>query len=82
VSTPLVRFWYAVTVAFLACMAVAAGSVAYTAHSQQRNDQRWCALLVDLTDAQRLTPPTTAAGVRFAAELERLRAEFHCRRSS
>lgn len=79
-SAPLVRFWYAVTVAFLACMAVAAGSVAYTAYAQQRNDRRWCSLLIQLTDAQRQTPPPTASGKKFAAELERLRTEFHCPR--
>lgn len=77
-STPLVRFWYAVAVSFLACMAVAAGSVAYTAYAQHRQDQRWCALFVQLTDAQRRTPPPTASGKQFAAELERLRTEFHC----
>jgi hypothetical protein len=80
VSTPLVRFWYAVAVSFLACMAVAAGSVAYTAYSQERNDRRWCSLLIQLTDAQRKTPPPTQSGKQFAAELERLRAEFHCKR--
>ena len=78
-SHPLVRFWYAVTVAFVACMAVAAGSVAYTAHVQQRNDQRWCSLLTQLTDAQRASPPPTASGRAFAVELEKLRREFHCR---
>lgn len=77
-SHPLVRFWYAVAIAFVACMAVAAGSVAYSAYVQHRNDRRWCSLLVQLTDAQRVSPPPTPSGRKFAAELERLRAEFGC----
>lgn len=78
-STPLIRAWYAFAVSFVAVLAVAGASVWYSAWVQQHNDQRWCALLVQLTDAQRATPPHTVSGRRFAAELENLRREFHCR---
>jgi hypothetical protein len=73
-----VRLWYAVLISFIACVAVAMGSVAYTGYVQRRSDQRWCSLLTQLTDAQRGSPPATESGRRFAAELERLRREFRC----
>jgi hypothetical protein len=78
VTSVRVRLWYALLISFVACIAVAVGSVAYSSIVQRRNDQRWCALLVQLTDAQRATPPPTASGRKFAAELENLRREFHC----
>jgi len=73
-----VRLWYALLISFIACIAVAVASVAYSAYVQRQDDQRWCALLVQLTDAQRAAPPATASGREFAAELENLRREFHC----
>lgn len=77
-TSPRVRLWYAVLISFIACVAVAIGSVVYSAQVQRQSDQRWCALLVQLTDAQRSQPPPSESGRRFAAELERLRREFHC----
>lgn len=77
-SSPLVRLWYALLVSFIACVVVAIASVWFTTYVMYRNDQRWCSLLVQLTDTQRQSPPTTESGRRFAAELLRLRAEFHC----
>jgi hypothetical protein len=78
VTSPRVRLWYAVAISFVACVAVAMGSVIYTGYVQRQSDQRWCSLLTQLTDAQRGAPPATESGRRFAAELERLRREFRC----
>lgn len=77
-SKPLIRAWYAFAVSFVAVLAVAGASVWYSAHVQRQNDQRWCALLTQLTDAQRASPPPSPSGKAFAAELENLRREFHC----
>ena len=88
-STPYVRFWYAITLAFVACVVVAIASVGYASwvnsQSQKRaeqarveSDRRWCALLVDIGDSQRAVPPKTESGKRFAAEINRLRREFGC----
>lgn len=88
-STPYVRFWYAITVAFVACLVTAIASVGYASwvntESQKRSEQarvesdrRWCALLADIGDSQRAVPPKTESGKRFAAEIDRLRREFGC----
>ncbi|MFC7276211.1 hypothetical protein ACFQS1_19640 [Paractinoplanes rhizophilus] len=88
-STPYVRFWYAITVAFVACLVTAVASVGYASwvneQSQKRarqarieSDQRWCALLVDISRGQEDSPPRTESGKRFAAEIDKLRREFGC----
>lgn len=89
-STPYVRFWYAITVAFAACLITAIASVGYSSwvnsESQRRSqqarvesDRRWCALLSDLDDAYQGPPaPTTELGRKVAAEIHRLRIAFAC----
>lgn len=89
-STPYVRFWYAIAVAFVACVVVAAGSVFYAMGVQRQaerrtraerveSDRRWCALLVDLDDAYRTVPgPSTEVGRKVAAEIHNLRLSFGC----
>jgi hypothetical protein len=90
VSTPYVRFWYAIMVAFLACLVVAIASVGYaswvnheaqkrSALARQDSDRRWCALLTDLDGAYGSTPkPTTETGRKVAAEIHKLRVAFGC----
>jgi hypothetical protein len=89
VSAPYVRFWYAITVAFVAVLAVSIAGVAYTNFVQKQaerraeavrveSDRRWCSLLVDIGNSQRAVPPKTESGKRFAAEIDRLRHEFGC----
>ena len=88
-TAPYVRFWYAIAVAFIAMVGIATAGVVYTNYVQRQaerraelvrieSDRRWCELLVDLTRSQRETPPKTESGKRFAAEINRLRAEFGC----
>lgn len=81
-TTPAVRLWYALLVSFIACVAVAVASVVITVQlndqQQRRSDQRWCALLSNLDDTYRQTPPMTEAGRRQAAEIHRLRVAFGC----
>lgn len=77
-TTPAVRFWYATTVAFIACVAVALASVFYTSHVQRESDRRWCALLINLDEAYRSTPPQTATGRSVAAEVHNLRMQLDC----
>lgn len=88
-STPYVRFWYAITVAFVACVVTAAGAVIYASAVQRQaedrtraerveSDRRWCALLVDIGNSQRAVPPKTDSGRRFAAEIDKLRGDFGC----
>ncbi len=80
---------WSIAIAFVAVVGISGGGVAYTNHVQQQaeqraevvrveSDRRWCALLVDLTRSQRETPPKTESGKKFAAEIDRLRAEFGC----
>lgn len=88
-SSPRVRLWYALLVSFIACLVVAMASVAYAswvnrkaqeraASAQQESDRRWCALLTNVSQAQRDTPPKTDSGKSFAAEIDRLRRDFGC----
>lgn len=78
-STPLVRAWYALAVAFAACLIVAIASVAYSTYAQRQNDRRWCALLSDL-DAAYSTPPgpSTELGRKVATEIHKLRVGLDC----
>ncbi|HEX2551619.1 MAG TPA: hypothetical protein VHK64_08500 [Nocardioidaceae bacterium] len=89
-TTPAVRFGYAVVVAFFACLAIALSGVAYTNHVQKQadrrstaeradSDRRWCALLSDLDEAYNTPPgPTTELGRKVASEIHRLRVGFRC----
>lgn len=89
-STPYVRFWYAITVAFIAVVGIAAAGVIYTNYVQKQaeqratvaredSDRRWCALLTDLDDAYQGPPkPTTELGRKVAEEIHRLRVGFGC----
>lgn len=88
-TTPKVRLWYALLISFIACVVVALASVFYASNvqeqserrwrdQQRQSDQRWCALLVQLTNAQDKSPPATQSGREFAAELVRLRDSFGC----
>ena len=88
-STPYVRFWYAIAVAFIAVVGIAGAGVGYTNQVQKQaeqraelvrieSDRRWCSLLVDIGNSQRAVPPKTPSGVRFAAEIDKLRHEFGC----
>lgn len=45
---------------------------------QRQSDQRWCSLLVNLSESQRKRPPTTPSGRDFAREIEDLRRQFGC----
>jgi len=88
-TVPYVRFWYAIVLAYVAMVGIAAAGVAYTNYVQKQaeqraelvrieSDRRWCALLVDIGNSQRAVPPKTPSGLRFAAEIDRLRREFGC----
>lgn len=89
-TTPAVRFGYAVVVAFFACLAIALAGVLYTNHVQQQadkrstserteSDRRWCALLVELDDAYNAPPgPRTETGRKVATEVHQLRVSFGC----
>ena len=88
-SSPYARFWYAIAVAYVAMVGIAAAGVVYTNFVQKQaerraelvrveSDRRWCSLLVDIGNSQRAVPPKTPSGIRFAAEIDRLRHEFGC----
>lgn len=89
-STPLIRAWYAIAVAFIAVVAVSVAGVLYTnvvqRQAEQRaevarqdSDRRWCALLSDLDAAYQTSPgPSTELGKKVAAEIHRLRVGFGC----
>lgn len=86
-STPYVRFWYAITVAFVAVLVVSFAGVAYTNYVQkqaerraelarQDSDRRWCGLFAALDPPG--TPPTNERGKVIAEEIHRLRVSFGC----
>lgn len=89
-TTPYVRFWYAIVMAFLACLVAAGGAVVYASvvqrQAEQRteaeraeSDRRWCSLLVELDNAYHTKPgPTTDVGRKVAAEIHQLRIDFGC----
>jgi hypothetical protein len=90
VTSPRVRLWYALLVAFVACVVVAGSSVVYASAVQRQaqarteaerrdSDRRWCALLSDLDRAYQTSPsPTTETGRKVAAEIHKLRVGFGC----
>jgi hypothetical protein len=89
-TTPAIRFGYAIVVAFIAVVAIAFASVIYTNHVQQQadkrstaeraeSDRRWCSLLTELDNAYKGPPaPTTEIGRKVAAEVHQLRESFRC----
>lgn len=88
-TTPTIRIWYAIMVAFIACVLVAVAGVSYTNHVQRQSerhweeqrrlsDDRWCRYFNRLIEIQRRYPPQTESGKEFAAELVRQRNEFGC----
>lgn len=89
-TTPAVRFGYAIAVAFFACASIAGAGVIYTNHVQRQSerraelvriesDRRWCLLFGELDAAYQGPPqPTTELGRRVAAEIHRLLVEFGC----
>lgn len=89
-TTPYVRFWYAIAVAFVACLLSAGGAIVYAGvvqrQAEQRteaeraeSDRRWCALLTELDNAYHIKPgPTTDVGRKVAAEIHELRISFGC----
>jgi hypothetical protein len=90
VSSPYVRFWYAITVSFGACVVTAVTAVLFAVHVQAQaqhraemeraeSDRRWCALLTELDNAYEAPPgPTTETGRKVAAEIHQLRVGFGC----
>ena len=51
----------------------------YTAHSQDQNDKRWCALMVSLDNRYQALPQDANADAKvFAAQIHVLRQDFHC----
>lgn len=77
-TTPTVRFGYAVVVAFIACVSIAFGSVAYANHVQRDSDRKWCKLVGTLDDAYREQPPTTPTGKNVADSVAQLRHDLGC----
>lgn len=89
-TTPYVRTWYAIALAFVACLVVAGSAVAYAGVVQRQaerrteaeraeSDRRWCSLLTELDNAYRIPPgPTTEVGRKVAAEIHELRISFGC----
>jgi hypothetical protein len=50
----------------------------YTHHVQRQSEQKWCALIVTMTDAYNSQPPQTELGQRIAADMAKLRRELGC----
>jgi hypothetical protein len=85
-----VRFWYAIAVAFVACLVAAGASIVYASVVQRQaekrteaeraeSDRRWCSLLVELDNAYHTKPgPTTDVGRKVADEIHQLRIGFGC----
>jgi hypothetical protein len=78
--------WYGL-VLLLICGAIASGgNIAYTNRidresdrENEKNDRKWCALLILMDDAYRSgTPPTTEVGRRIAAAIHELRTSLGC----
>lgn len=46
--------------------------------ANERNDRKWCALLVQLDDAYKGTPPSTTVGQNVADAIHRLRVDLGC----
>lgn len=75
----MIRAWYALAVAFGACLIVAIASVAYSTYVQRQNDRRWCALLGDLDAAYNTPPgPSSELGRKVATEIHKLRVGLDC----
>lgn len=75
-TTPAVRVWYAIVVAFIACVAIAVAGVGYTNYVQNVANQRWCTLFDIL--APPAVPPTTERGRQIVEQIARMRRDFDC----
>lgn len=86
---PSQPIWYSIATSFLAVLVVTVGGVLYTKKVQDENDvryhrlvqqseQKWCSIITTLDDSYKTTPPSTPVGRKVAAEMSRLRREFHC----
>lgn len=55
-------------------------NVLYTGYSNQRDDQRWCSLMVSLDDRYQALPKENVSpdAAKFAAQIHQLRRDFKC----
>lgn len=84
-TSPAVRLWYAVLVAFLSALLIAGVSVQYANHTaaelrkeQRESDRKWCALLSTIDEGYKTAPPATPGARVFAAQIAKLRTDFGC----
>lgn len=76
-QTGAVRAWWSLFMVLVAAIVVALGSVAYTGHTQEQADRRWCELLETL-DNPTAPPPETPRGAEIQREVRQLRSDLGC----
>ena len=72
---------YALGAVYVCLVAIVIAGILYTNYVNQRNNHRWCSVLVSIDDAfQQVSnnPTSTPAGRHIAEEFHRLRIDFEC----
>ena len=77
----LVRVRYAYAVLALLSLLVGAAAVLWSAHDVSVNEQKWCALVSTIDQANAAAPKRPAPGTftaQFVSEIHQLRNELGC----
>lgn len=78
-------WWYSLFAILISALLIAGTSLwqskraaDYARAEARKSEQKWCEILVTITNSQKNTPPQNESGKRFASEIERLRVKFDC----
>ena len=63
---------------FLSVVVSIGALLQYVSYVNNKNDERWCQLLVTLDTAYTANQPTTPVGISIANAIHLLRIELHC----
>lgn len=72
--------WYFWLVLVMTAVAGPGIAIGISVHNQHASEAKLCAVVTTANEAYRDTPPTTPAGIRQAANMEKLRDDLHCDR--
>jgi hypothetical protein len=69
---------YAVLILGFVQLVVVLVAIGYANHVGNEANRQWCGIVTTLDDVYTQQPPTMPTGIKIAAEMRRLRADFHC----
>jgi hypothetical protein len=72
------KLTYGLVLALVAVLGVGVNSVVYPNNVARHINHEWCDLIGGLDNSYQRTPPPTAAGRQFAAQIHELRRRLGC----